>query len=1068
MKRFTFKRKKIWKLISLVFLVPILVFSVIVAYIYFKQEAILQSQISKLNESHKGFISVGKSHVSVFKNFPYISFKVDDFKIFETKANDAPVIMRVDDIYVGFNLWDIINQNYDIKSVLIEDGFLNFVLHKDGTNNLENAIKTESEASESTTPLSIHLKKIKLKNLDIHKLDESNNTDIETYIYWANGGFKTKDNQIEAHIDTELELNIIQDKDTTYIKNKHFEFNTDLSFNETTGKLSIKPTKVVMEHADFELQGALETKKNMDLDLSIKGAKSNFDMLIAFAPHDLIPVLESYDNAGDIYFNATVNGPITEDKMPFIDVNFGTDKAYLENAQKKRRISDLGFKGHFTNGENRTLESMEFSINNMSAKLERGNFLGSLMVKNFKHPEIKAQLDLDFNIKFVTDFFNINSIKNTSGNISLKMNFHDIIDLNRPELTLNNLNKAYYSEINIDNLSITSDDFVVPLEQLNAHLVINGKSALIDNFDMILGKSDVSVKGTLSNFPAIIHHTSDTIQTHLDITSKLIDIADLTKYSEADDLGMNEQIKNLKTGLSFKASAKDFTEFKNFPKGEFFVDSLYAQLEHYPHNFHDFHADILIDENDMKIVDFKGYIDDSDFELSGLAHNYGFWLKDTLDGDVDLDFTLKSNVLKIENLFTYKGENYVPEQYRHEMFKNLRLHLNSSMHYKSSALQAIDLDIGKLDAKMELHPNTFEDFRGHFHYEDDHLVVNDFYGKIGSSNFDIDANYYLGEDETIKKRDNKFNIKSSYIDFDALFKFNPEPPKKAIVKNELEDVKSHTDAFNIYELPFSDMSFNVDVKRIKYHRIDLKNVNGQLRTTKNHYIHIDTLNLDSAGGNFKLSGYFNGSDPKHIYFKPNLSMKNVDIDRLVFKFENFGQDHLVSENLHGKITSEISGNIRVYPDMVPDLDQSEIHMNVKVLEGRLENYEPMSMFSDYIGNKNLKKIKFDTLQNTIDITRGKINIPNMTIESTLGHMEVSGTHDSNHNIEYYLRIPWKTVKKASLYKIFGNKKKVDSIQGEEEIIKVDKTKRTRYLNLKIKGNIDDYDISLGKKKKKKN
>ncbi len=247
----------------------------------------------------------------------------------------------------------------------------------------------------------------------------------------------------------------------------------------------------------------------------------------------------------------------------------------------------------------------------------------------------------------------------------------------------------------------------------------------------------------------------------------------------------------------------------------------------------------------------------------------------------------------------------------------------------------------------------------------------------------------------------------------------------------------------------------------------LKNISGKFRTTKNHYIHIDTLELNSVGGDFKLSGYFNGSDPKHIYFKPNLSIQNADIYRLAYKFENFGQDQVLSENLHGKLTSTITGNVRLYPDMVPDLDQSEIRMNVKILDGKLENYEPMSMFSDYIGDKNLKKIRFDTLQNKIDIDKGKIVIPNMTIESTLGHIEFSGTHDSKHNIEYYLRIPWKTAKKAALYKIFGNKKKVDSISGEEDIIKADKTKRTRYLNLKIIGNMEDYDISLGKKKKAK-
>ena len=91
----------------------------------------------------------------------------------------------------------------------------------------------------------------------------------------------------------------------------------------------------------------------------------------------------------------------------------------------------------------------------------------------------------------------------------------------------------------------------------------------------------------------------------------------------------------------------------------------------------------------------------------------------------------------------------------------------------------------------------------------------------------------------------------------------------------------------------------------------------------------------------------------------------------------------------------------------------------------------------------------------------------MTIESTLGHMELSGTHDNNQNIDYYLRIPWKTVRKAAWQKLFGNKKN-DSISTgqEDEIVEVDPNEKIKYLNLKIKGNIDDYKVSLGKKKEK--
>ena len=81
-------------------------------------------------------------------------------------------------------------------------------------------------------------------------------------------------------------------------------------------------------------------------------------------------------------------------------------------------------------------------------------------------------------------------------------------------------------------------------------------------------------------------------------------------------------------------------------------------------------------------------------------------------------------------------------------------------------------------------------------------------------------------------------------------------------------------------------------------------------------------------------------------------------------------------------------------------------------------------------------------------------------------MELSGTHDSNQNIDYYLRIPWKSVRKAAWQKLFG--KKNDSVVDPEQvdqIVEVDPNRKTKFLNLKVQGTIDDYKVSLGKKKK---
>ncbi|PHI20977.1 hypothetical protein CEQ90_04635 [Lewinellaceae bacterium SD302] len=1204
MKFSFFNSGKFWKRFALfAFALPVILIGSLILIIYLQQDKLVQGEIDALNETHNGLIEIGDTHLAPFANFPYISIKVDDFKVYESKEEDASVILDVADIYVGFNMWDIVAAKYDVQKLLVEDGFFNVIEHKDGTTNIGNALASSNQTAEQEEPLDIYLKNIELKNLDIHELFEADSLDIETFIYWAKSGIKTGNDQIAAHIDTEFELNIIEGRDTSFIKKKHFEFHTDIMFNELSGLLEIAPSGIKMENGDFMFHGSIETKQDMTLDLHVNGSKPNFDMLIAFAPENLIQLLEQYENAGDFYFLADVVGPAANGQMPFIDVQFGADEAFMENVDVGKRVDKLGFKGHFTNGEKKSLETMEFSIVDFTSKLEKGSFIASVFVQNFIEPEVDFELHTDFNLDFLAQFFNLSVIENPSGNVKLDMHFHDIIDLEHPEKALNELNQAYYSELRIQNLHVESPDLPAPIDDLDMHLAMTGKRGVLDTFNLSMGATDLSLKGSVSDLPAIVHHTNIPVEAELEINSKMLDISELSGFSAGDSTGIDEQIEDLSLRMKVKSSARAFTESKYLPEGEFFIEKLHAQLKHYPHELHDFHADIivddkdleiidfsgeidnsdfhvsgdvrnyygfwiedslkkdvnldvpieaemrvssdvfdiaeltgftlgdssgideqiedfimllkfnssarafaeyeylpegeffieglhaqlknyphelhdfhadvLIDDQDLRIVDFSGFIDDSDFHFNGDIHDYTFWMKGSLEGDVKLDISLKSDLLKLEDVFSYQGQNYVPEDYRHEEFDKLALHVNTAMHYKASELHSIDIDLDQFDAKMHVHPMRFEDFLGRFHYEDEHLVIENMHGKMGRTVFDINMNYYLGKDEAIKLRDNHFGLKANYIDFDQLFAFNLESPKKISntgVQLSREDVESHSSVFNIYELPFTDMTFDIDVNHFIYHQIDLQNIHGRFRTTHDHYIHVDTMSLNVADGAMAMSGYFNGSNPDKIYLKPNLKLKEVDLDKMMFKFENFGQDVLVSDNIHGKISADITGNIRIYPDMVPDVDQSEIHMDVELLNGRLENYEPVLMLSDYMGDKNLSSIRFDTLQNHMDITNGVITIPGMTIESTLGHYELAGEQSISGKLDYYIRIPWEVIRQGAMYKLFGKKKTENSeniAEFDDEIIEKDATRKSRYLNLRIKGTLDDYNIKLGKKRKEK-
>jgi hypothetical protein len=184
----------------------------------------------------------------------------------------------------------------------------------------------------------------------------------------------------------------------------------------------------------------------------------------------------------------------------------------------------------------------------------------------------------------------------------------------------------------------------------------------------------------------------------------------------------------------------------------------------------------------------------------------------------------------------------------------------------------------------------------------------------------------------------------------------------------------------------------------------------------------------------------------------------------MLKFENFGQDHLVSENLHGKLNGEIKGKLRMHTDLVPMIDKSELVLNVEVLNGRLENYQPMELLADYFKDKNLTKIRFDTLRNRFEIKNNTLVIPSMTINSSLGFVEISGRQSMNMEMDYYLKIPLSLVTQAAFQRLFKKRREEVDPNSDDAIQYRDSGKKQAFISVNLKGTPDTYSIALKKEK----
>lgn len=155
-----------------------------------------------------------------------------------------------------------------------------------------------------------------------------------------------------------------------------------------------------------------------------------------------------------------------------------------------------------------------------------------------------------------------------------------------------------------------------------------------------------------------------------------------------------------------------------------------------------------------------------------------------------------------------------------------------------------------------------------------------------------------------------------------------------------------------------------------------------------------------------LTGEFMLSKQKEGGFitRASLDVRDIDIRKAFIAFNNFGQDFIVSDNLQGRLTGNVT--------MVSPLDGrysffrkaivAEAHLLIN--DGKLVSFAPAESLSSYLDLDELKNISFSRMENDIFINNGTVSIPKMLINSTAVNFTVYGTHGFDGDYAYHVRL----------------------------------------------------------------
>jgi hypothetical protein len=165
-------------------------------------------------------------------------------------------------------------------------------------------------------------------------------------------------------------------------------------------------------------------------------------------------------------------------------------------------------------------------------------------------------------------------------------------------------------------------------------------------------------------------------------------------------------------------------------------------------------------------------------------------------------------------------------------------------------------------------------------------------------------------------------------------------------------------------------------------------------------------NITATGLDGFLTGEFMlGKQKEGGYItRSKLAVTGIDINKAFIAFNNFGQDFIRSENLHGNLTGNMT--------LLSPLDDSykinrkemvaEAHLIIN--DGKLVGFAPAESLSSYLDLDELKDISFSRMENDLFIKGETVSVPKMLINSTAVNFTVYVTHSLGGDYSYHVRL----------------------------------------------------------------
>lgn len=523
--------KRLFKI--LLGLLLLVVIALVAIPVFFKDDIIAKAK-SIANESVNANIDFGDFSLGLISSFPNFTFNIQDVSVINKAPFEGDTLAYLGSVDVKLDLMSVIGGKYTVSSLAIDNVTANAKVLKNGIANWDIAIEdslavneslaeVETPADTTSSDFITGLEQFSITNVNVSYVDLESEMIAIIKNFNQSGSLIMVNDSTEIDVKTSIQ-SILFDLEGERLAN-NLTFDSDVKLLADLNKMGFlfKENSFRLNTLNLGVDGLIEMPSNdMNFDLTLSAKNNEFKDVLSIIPPAYLTDLEGVETNGDFNLVAHLKGLMTEDLMPQFDVDFDVNNAFLKYPDLPESVENINIDLAVDNKTgilNNTvidlnLFHMEIAKNPIDFKFYASNIETDFDMKG----EVKSKLQLEK----LKSAIPMEEGEDYQGNISVDLNFAG---------KLSDVEAEAYDKFDAKG-QVIFDQLIYKTPDLPTTLIKTGylnfspQFLEVSNFDMEVGKSDLTANGRIDNIFSYVFHDSTIVGT-FKLSSKYFNLDEL-------------------------------------------------------------------------------------------------------------------------------------------------------------------------------------------------------------------------------------------------------------------------------------------------------------------------------------------------------------------------------------------------------------------------------------------------------------------------------------------------------------------------------------------------------------